>query len=174
MSIWKRFFGKRDSEPTEAKPGAMGKCVECEYRGEWEEHYGKLYMKCRAPEPPTRELISFEEAQGDSPCDQYLRLVAGEHQMLYRSEVDIGKALRLRAHAYLITGVKLKGQKRNFDGSTYEVYGCRSRNTALDFLRRIPGGAIPPLYYIIVETPYGNVGKDMDGMFDEQTQEKLT
>ena len=29
MSIWQRFFGKKDSKPRETKLGAMGECPHC-------------------------------------------------------------------------------------------------------------------------------------------------
>ncbi len=149
----------------------MPKCVECRNRGEWEHRYGKLYMRCKAPKPPTTDFISRAEAHRDSPCDQYHPLKVGEHVRLYASQADMGKDLK--AYPYLIGGVNVKGVKRNIDGCTYEVYGCRSRDTALDFLRCIPGSAIPPLHYVIVETPCGNVGKDINCLFDEDTGNPL-
>ncbi len=149
----------------------MPKCVECGNRGEWEQKCGQPYMKCKASKPPTTDFISLAEAQHDAPCDQYVPLEGGERVLLYRSQAAMAKDLK--AHAYLINGVDLKGVKRTVRGCTYEVYGSRSRGTALDFLRRIPSNAIPPLYYVIVETPSGSVGKDANGLFDEDTGSPL-
>ena len=48
---------------------------------------------------------------------------------------------------------------------SYEVYEARTARQARDFLN---GKTVAePLCYIIVETPEGNWGKDIDGLFEE-------
>jgi len=68
---------------------------------------------------------------------------------------------------YMIDGVRLVGLDTKTSGYVYEVYQSDSLDTAMRFLEDIPQDQIPELYYVIVETPVGNVGKDVNGMFDE-------
>ena len=68
---------------------------------------------------------------------------------------------------YVIDGIRLAGIDRKQNGYVYEVYNADSRAQAVQFLRRIPIHEIPYLHYVIVETPEGNVGRDLNGMFDE-------
>ena len=49
--------------------------------------------------------------------------------------------------------------------NTYEVYRGASKTDALTFLQSKT--VTQRLYYIIVETPQGNFGKDIDGIFEE-------
>ena len=74
-----------------------------------------------------------------------------------------------KAFAYLVDGIRIVGLDRKHNGNIYEVYNCDSREAAIRFLRAVPAGAIPPLYYVVVETPHGNIGKDISGIFDEAT-----
>jgi len=49
----------------------------------------------------------------------------------------------------------------------YEVYRGPSKRAALAFLRH--KSVFQRNFYIIVETPEGNYGRDIDGVFDERT-----
>ncbi len=53
----------------------------------------------------------------------------------------------------------------NGNGRVYEVYSAPSRAAAEDFLKKHPVNK--RLYYIVVETPEGNFGRDIDGCFRE-------
>ena len=53
------------------------------------------------------------------------------------------------------------------DNFTYEIYGADSKEAAMRFLERIPTSEIPGQYYVIVETPRGTFGKDIDGIYEE-------
>jgi len=68
---------------------------------------------------------------------------------------------------YKIAGITPVSWEEMTDGRTYEVYRSNTRVKALEFLNSIPTAEIPRLFYIIVETPEGNMGKDMQGIFDE-------
>lgn len=68
---------------------------------------------------------------------------------------------------YMVEGVSLVGLDTKAKGYVYEVYRGDSLDVAMQFLESIPLEEIPELHYIIVETPFGNVGKDLKGMFDE-------
>jgi hypothetical protein len=68
---------------------------------------------------------------------------------------------------YMIEGVRVVGLDTKTKGWIYEVYQSGSLDVALKFLEAIPINEIPETYYIIVETPFGNVGKDLNGIFDE-------
>ncbi len=70
---------------------------------------------------------------------------------------------------YRIAGIRVVGLDEKDNGNVYEVYTSHSRATALEYLRAIPLSEFPPLYYVIVETPEGNLGKDLKGMFEEST-----
>jgi DNA topoisomerase VI subunit B len=48
---------------------------------------------------------------------------------------------------------------------TYEVYRAPNAATAQDFLKR--KAVTQPRYYIVVETPEGNYGRDTDGIYKE-------
>jgi hypothetical protein len=49
--------------------------------------------------------------------------------------------------------------------NTYEVYKAASKESALEFLKEKT--VKKQLYYVIVETPEGNWGKDIDGIYQE-------
>ena len=72
-----------------------------------------------------------------------------------------------KCYAYITAGVEVAGIDKKDNGMVYEVYRSQRRSTALSFLNAIPAGKIPDLHYVIVETPEGNVGKDVRGVFDE-------
>jgi hypothetical protein len=74
---------------------------------------------------------------------------------------------------YKIPGVAETSMEIQPDGKKYEVYTAKSKSLALEFLRGLPTDEIPSLYYVIVETPEGNVGKDLNGMFDEATGKNI-
>jgi len=50
----------------------------------------------------------------------------------------------------------------------YEIYSAESKEAATRFLRRIPTSEIPRQYYVVVETPGGNLGKDTDGIYEDE------
>jgi hypothetical protein len=60
---------------------------------------------------------------------------------------------------------------KKIDSGVYEVYRCATEAEALAFLRRrdVP----EEKYYLIVETPMRNLGRDLIGIFDEKTQEQI-
>jgi hypothetical protein len=72
-----------------------------------------------------------------------------------------------KCYGYIIAGVEVAGIDKKDNGNVYEVYRSQNRATALSFLNAIPQGVLPERHYVIVETPQGNVGKDMLGVFDE-------
>jgi hypothetical protein len=72
-----------------------------------------------------------------------------------------------KCYGYITAGVEVAGFDKKDNGNVYEVYRSQSRATALSFLNAIPQGVLPERHYVIVETPQGNVGKDMLGVFDE-------
>jgi hypothetical protein len=49
--------------------------------------------------------------------------------------------------------------------NTYEVYKAPSKAVALEYLKT--KSVTKPLYYVIVETPEGNWGKDINGIYQE-------
>jgi hypothetical protein len=56
--------------------------------------------------------------------------------------------------------------RKDVKGSnTYEIYKAPSKSVALEYLKTKP--VTKPLYYVIVETPEGNWGKDIDGIYQE-------
>jgi hypothetical protein len=57
------------------------------------------------------------------------------------------------------------------DGNEYLVYIAATRSAAMSFLRSTP--VKEERHYLIVETPGGNLGKDMIMIFDERTSKKL-
>lgn len=63
-------------------------------------------------------------------------------------------------------GIQFVGTERQPD-ATYYVYRARSRSSALEFLRARP--VKEQLVYTIVETPEGNLGRDLICIFEEAT-----
>lgn len=49
--------------------------------------------------------------------------------------------------------------------NTYEVYSGPDAETAKEFLKT--KNVMQPLYYVVVETPEGNYGRDKDGIYKE-------
>ena len=80
---------------------------------------------------------------------------------------------QFRFRQYKIAGVRASHLQEQTDGKIYEVYQAESRATALRFLSHIPASEIPPLFYVIAKTPQGNVGRDVNGLFDETTGEDI-
>ena len=75
----------------------------------------------------------------------------------------------IRFRKYKIAGITPVSWEEKYDGRRYEVYRGGTRSVALEFLKSIPTSEIPRLFYIIVETPQGNIGKDLTNIFDEAT-----
>ena len=57
------------------------------------------------------------------------------------------------------------------DPNRYEIYAARTRSDAIVFLREVE--IKTERRYVIVETPQGNIGKDLIAIFDEQSGEIL-
>jgi len=49
---------------------------------------------------------------------------------------------------------------------TYEIYSTKNKEIALKFLEEKK--VDKPLYYIIVDTPEGSFGRDIDGIYQER------
>ena len=50
---------------------------------------------------------------------------------------------------------------------TYEIYKAKSKRAAMCFLARVPEVDIEAQYYVVVETPEGEFGKDTDGIYQD-------
>ena len=118
------------------------------------------YMQCQAPGAgATQNPISQREALMDTPCGYYLpkekpKPPAGPAGLFARLLGD-------RAHARV--RFKKKSQQR---ANTYEFNSARSKDEAFTFLRSKT--VLPRLYYIVVETPEGSWGLDVDGIYQEK------
>lgn len=66
--------------------------------------------------------------------------------------------------------VRYKGTEVT-SGSTYKVYTAPGRARALEFLRACVVNE--ERYYLIIETPQGNFGKDLVVIFDERTSARI-
>ena len=66
---------------------------------------------------------------------------------------------------YLSEGIIPKGIQKGDNNSIYEVYYSSVYDKAIQFLKSVPTIDIPPFYYIIIETPVENLGKDIDGIY---------
>src|SRR5450759_4854737 len=53
----------------------------------------------------------------------------------------------------------------NTDNGRYDVYEAKDRQSALQFLREVE--VKEPFSYVIVETPAGNLGKDVISIYDD-------
>jgi len=69
-----------------------------------------------------------------------------------------------------IPGAKYKETELT-NGNTYDVYTAPSRIKALEFLRATD--VMKERTYVIVETPDGNLGKDLIMIFDEGDSQKI-
>jgi len=49
----------------------------------------------------------------------------------------------------------------------YEIYRAKDKRAAMRFLTRVPRADIEPQYYVVVETPEGEFGKDIDGIYQD-------
>jgi hypothetical protein len=49
----------------------------------------------------------------------------------------------------------------------YEIYRAADKRSAMRFLARVPQDNIEPRYYVVVETPEGEFGKDIDGIYQD-------
>lgn len=67
-----------------------------------------------------------------------------------------------------VRGIDFK-EKEVTSGNTYEVYTGPSRSAAMEFLRQTE--VKEERHYVVVETPEGNVAKDLITIFNEGTQE---
>ena len=85
-----------------------------------------------------------------------------------QNDLNAHIAKNCRFGNHITGGIQAVSVDDNANG-TYEVYRCSSRATALQFLRSIPQKNIPHEYYVVVQTPDGNLGKDLKGIYDEST-----
>ena len=153
----------------------MPKCSECRYEGPYSVRDGQRavfvfpggveetemkYMRCQAPGGgPTQNPISIRESLVDQPCEFY----QPKEKPTPRKGISslLSRLFGRERHP----GVRFKGktvQGRN----TYEVYAARTKDEALSFLRS--RSVADRLYYIVVETPEGNWGLDIDGIYQEK------
>jgi len=95
----------------------------------------------------------FGKKQSTAPLSNNMRPTFNDREFKFRN--------------YKIPGINPVSWEEKYDGRRYEVYRGSTRAIALEFLKSIPTTEIPQLFYIIVETPQGNVGKDLKGIFDE-------
>ncbi|MCH7990583.1 MAG: hypothetical protein IID46_15690 [Planctomycetes bacterium] len=82
------------------------------------------------------------------------------------AQSELAKA-GFKCYGHIIAGVEVAGIDKKNNGQVYEVYKSQTRATAVSFLNAIPKSCISEGHYVIVETPQGNVGKDIMGVFDE-------
>jgi hypothetical protein len=152
----------------------MPKCAECRHEGPYNLTRGTFvivsggsatetpmkYMQCQAPEGVgTENPISQREALTDMPCRHY----QPKEKPQPRAGLTglFARVFEARAHA----GVRFK-EKSQQEAKTYEVYSASSKDEAFAFLR---SKAVPQrLYYIVVETPEGSWGLDVDGIYQEK------
>ena len=88
----------------------------------------------------------------------------GKHKGSRKPEKSTAKIINPKKKGNLLKDVKFKS--KDYSGSnTYEVYSAPSKDAALEFLKTKP--VTKGLYYIVVETPEGNWGKDLNGTYKE-------
>jgi hypothetical protein len=90
-----------------------------------------------------------------------------------RQELDAFLHTECKFLAYMPEGMQVFGLDRKDNGRMYEVYRADCLATAMRFLRSLPREDIPPRYYVIVETPEGNVGRDLEVIFNEATGDTI-
>src|ERR1700686_3519635 len=95
---------------------------------------------------------------------------------LFATDEEAKAAIRkaCRCIDYMIDGIRFSRLETRDEKYEYEIYKSPSRQTALRFLRSVPSHRIPTLYYVIVETPTGNIGRDIRGLFDESKGEEIS
>lgn len=62
---------------------------------------------------------------------------------------------------------RIERRHQGLHNFTYEIYHADSKHAATCFLQRIPISEIPKQHYVVVETSEGNLGKDIDGIYEE-------
>jgi hypothetical protein len=62
---------------------------------------------------------------------------------------------------------RIENRHQGTHNLTYEMYQADSKDAAIRFLRRISTSEIPDQYYVVVETPNCILGKDVDGIYEE-------
>lgn len=157
----------------------MAKCIECRYEGPYSFHTDQnvtfvlkggvaqdkmKYMKCQAPGGgPTQDPISFREAfTVDEPCDFFQpkeKPKPAKNDSSFLSKL-FGLLGGKKSH-----DVKFK-EKSKQGPHTYKIYVGQSKDSALEFLRS--QSVTKNFYYIIVETPDGNWGLDINGIYQEK------
>jgi hypothetical protein len=109
----------------------------------------------------------------------FLRKKTKDKSIPAKPEIKVVPGAKLKdtiGGPYLIDGIvrETVSIDRKDDGKVYEIWQGNEMETAIAFLRSIPTKAFRHLYYVIVETPSGNAGKDCDGMFDETTGRSIS
>ena len=151
----------------------MPKCAECRYEGSYTTEYGG-HMECQAPgggptyQSGEKKPISRREAALEYPCDFFqpkekpLRAAARQRPLTQGGASSLlSRIFGGKQHP----GVKFK-EKAVKGRNTYEVYTAKTKDEALEFLR---GKSVSKkLHYIVVETPEGKWGLDIDGIYEEK------
>ena len=70
-------------------------------------------------------------------------------------------------------GISFSRINKGGEGRVYELYSADTKTLAMRFIRAIPAHRIPPLYYIVVETPEGNFGVDCECIYIESPFEVI-
>jgi len=153
----------------------MPKCTKCHYEGPYSIYPGQKatwsslgeeettleYMRCQAPGGgPTQNPISLIESLIDQPCDFFQPKEKPKPQKGFFS--FLSKLFGGKRHS----GVKFKETTVLEGRSLFEVYVAGTKDEALEFLRS--KSVTEKLYYIVVETPEGNWGLDIDGIYQDK------
>ncbi len=78
--------------------------------------------------------------------------------------------LRPKFEKHAGTDVSFNHMEPRHQGSVqyyYEIYRAKDKRAAMRFLARVPQADIEPRYYVVVETPEGEFGKDIDGIYQD-------
>lgn len=117
-------------------------------------------MNCQAPgEGPTKDPISFREAMQDMPYEFFKPKEKPQPQ----KGVSGSQSKLFGAKKY--SKIKFKG-KETQGINTYEAYTAKTKNEAIDFLKTKT--LTKKLCYIVIETPQGNWGLDINGIYQEK------
>ena len=153
----------------------MPKCTECKYEGPYTEpgprstliimtadgqqkEVQNKFMRCQHPSGgPVDSAISLRESLSEFPCEYY--------QPRPQPKAETGFFAKLWTNMKIKRQVKKVGVSYNHP-HTYEVYRAPSKEAALAFLNTKK--VTKKLYYIVVETPEGNWGLDITGIYQEK------
>lgn len=91
--------------------------------------------------------------------------LAGAGGTVYKEQEPREEAKKPAPKASTTTNTCKFVRKEQNGMNTYEIYRGANRAAATEFLQAHP--VYKPLYYIVVETPEGNFGRDKDGIYQE-------